>query len=78
MAGSLGRNIQIEVRHFYYNCKTEEEPMSILSKQEIKEAKKNMELADKCCKNLSAIVLTKKQKEQEINRIYQVRKFHNS
>lgn len=45
--------------------------MSILSKQEIKEAKKNMELADKCCKNLSAIVLTKKQKEQEINRIYQ-------
>lgn len=45
--------------------------MSILSKQEIKEAKKNMELADKCCKNLSAIVLTKRQKEQEINRIYQ-------
>ena len=48
--------------------------MSILSKQEIKEAKKNMELADKCCKNLSAIVLAKRQKEQEINRIYQALK----
>ncbi|MDD6072091.1 MAG: DEAD/DEAH box helicase [Clostridiales bacterium] len=48
--------------------------MSILSKQEIKEAKKNMELADKCRKNLSAIVLAKKQKEQEINRIYQALK----
>ena len=43
-------------------------------RKEAKEAKKNMELADKCCKNLSAIVLTKKQKEQEINRIYQVLK----
>lgn len=48
--------------------------MSILSKQEIKEAKKYMELADKCCKNLSAIVMAKKQKEQEINRIYRTLK----
>ena len=44
--------------------------MSILSKQEIKEAKKNMELADKCCKNLSAIVLAKRQKEQCDENLY--------
>lgn len=48
--------------------------MSILSKQELREAKKNIELADKCCKNLSAIIAAKQQKEQEVNRIYQALK----